>query len=244
MLDRSTIDAVVFDIGGVFLIPHGPSVRAWLDAAGHVVAVDDDVYHRAHYEGVAALAAIAGTAGETDPAFWGHYDRAYLTAVGIPAEALEAAHGDFGRLFTESTENLWRGVIEANVTAFARIAASSLKVGVVSNNDGSAEAQMLEYGVCQVGPGPLPSVLCIVDSTVLGVAKPDPAIFAPALEALGTAPERTLYVGDTVHADVAGARAGGLQVVQLDPYDLHVDYDHDRFPDVATLADWLLGVES
>ena len=240
MLDRSTIDAVVFDIGGVFLIPSGPAVRAWLVAAGHDVPDLDEAYHRAHYAGVRALADWTGDTLEDDPAFWRHYGVAYLRTLGIGEEALEAAHEAFGRLFVEADENVWRGVIEANVAAFARIAASDLAVAVVSNNDGTAEAQLLEHAICQVGPGSLPAVRCIVDSTVLGVAKPDPAIFAPALEALGVPAERTLYVGDTVHADVAGARAAGMQVVQLDPYDLHVDFDHHRFPDVAALADWLL----
>ena len=50
-----------------------------------------------------------------------------------------------------------------------------------------------------------------------------------------------LYVGDTVHADVRGAQAAGMPVVQLDPYDLHADFDHLRLPTVAALADLLLG---
>ena len=66
--------------------------------------------------------------------------------------------------------------------------------------------------------------------------EPDPAIFDPALEALGTARDRTLYVGDTVHADVLGAGRAGLPVVQLDPLDLHIDHDHWRLPDLDALA--------
>lgn len=240
MLDRSAIDAVVFDIGGVFLIPHGPSIRTWFDGEGFVVAVEDDAYHRAHYEGVRALAALEAT-GEVDPAFWRHYDHAYLGAIGITADRLADAHDAFGRLFAAPPQPMWSGVIERNVAGFTRIVESGMAVGVVSNNDGTAEAQLLEYGICQVGPGELPAVACVVDSTVLGVAKPDPAIFAPALEALGIEAGQALYVGDTVHADVLGARAAGLQVVQLDPYDLHADFDHARLPDVEALADWLLG---
>jgi hypothetical protein len=48
-------------------------------------------------------------------------------------------------------------------------------------------------------------------------------------------------VGDTVHADVLGASAAGIPVAQLDPYDLHLDFDHARFPDLEAVADWLLG---
>ncbi|MPY96133.1 MAG: HAD-IA family hydrolase [Acidimicrobiia bacterium] len=240
MLDRSAIDAVVFDIGGVFLIPHGPSVRTWFDGEGFVVAVDDDAYHRAHYEGVRALAALDHRLAETDPEFWSHYDHAYLAAIGINEDRLVDARAAFGRLFAAPSLKMWTGVVEANVAGFARIVASGMPTAIVSNNDGTAEAQLLEHKICQVGPGELSTVVCVVDSTLLGVAKPDPAIFTPALEALGVEGDRALYVGDTVHADVAGARAAGLQVVQLDPYDLHADFDHARFPDVGALADWLL----
>ena len=40
---------------------------------------------------------------------------------------------------------------------------------------------------------------CVIDSHVVGVAKPDPRIFEPALAALGLpASARIAYVGDTV----------------------------------------------
>jgi putative hydrolase of the HAD superfamily len=244
MLDRSAVEAVVFDIGGVFLIPHGPSIRDWFDREGFAVALDDDTYHRAHYEGVRALAGlvqgIEAASADSDPAFWRHYDRAYLAAIGVPEDRLDQAGELFTRLFTEPVLKMWSGVIHANVAGFARIVESGMAVAIVSNNDGTAEAQLLEHGICQVGPGALPAVVCVVDSTVHGVAKPHPAIFTPALEALGVAAAHALYVGDTVHADVAGARAAGMQVAQLDPYDLHTDFDHARFPDVQALADWLL----
>lgn len=239
MLDRARIEAVVFDIGGVFLVPNGPSVRTWFGEEGIVVAGDDDAYLRAHYEGVRALAVLEDGA-ETDPAFWRHYDRAYLGAIGVTEDRLEEAHAAFSRFAATPALKLWSGVVAHNVEGFTRIVESGVPTAIVSNNDGTAEAQLLEHRICQVGPGELPSVACIVDSTVVGVSKPDPAIFRPALAALGVAAAQALYVGDTVHADVAGARAAGLQVAQLDPYDLHVDFDHDRFPDVGALADWLL----
>jgi putative hydrolase of the HAD superfamily len=51
------------------------------------------------------------------------------------------------------------------------------------------------------------------------VAKPDPAIFGIALEALGVPASGTvLHVGDSLRFDVAGAQAAGLQPVHLDPY--------------------------
>jgi putative hydrolase of the HAD superfamily len=150
-----------------------------------------------------------------------------------------AAEAVIAAASTTEVKDVWRQLLDENIEGFRRIVASGMPVAIVSNNDGTAEAQLRHFGICQVGAGPLPSVTVVVDSGVVGVAKPDPAIFRPALEALGTDPARTLYVGDTVQADVRGAEAAGMRAVQLDPYDLHADFDHARLATVAALADLL-----
>lgn len=48
-----------------------------------------------------------------------------------------------------------------------------------------------------------------------GRAKPDPAIFLAACEALNVAPSEAVYVGDDLHLDVAGAQQAGLRAVWL-----------------------------
>jgi putative hydrolase of the HAD superfamily len=53
----------------------------------------------------------------------------------------------------------------------------------------------------------------VVVSATAGVAKPDPAIFTQALEALAARPEHALHVGDDLDLDVAGARAAGIDAV-------------------------------
>ena len=74
----------------------------------------------------------------------------------------------------------------------------------------------------------------MLDSSVVGVAKPDPRIFAIALERLGVAPEHAIHVGDTPAADVDGAIAAGVTPVLVDPYDDHAELAVTR---VASLAD-------
>jgi putative hydrolase of the HAD superfamily len=53
-------------------------------------------------------------------------------------------------------------------------------------------------------------------SSEAGVAKPHPAIFRAALHALGVAPECAAYVGDRLHADVAGAQAVGMKGILIE----------------------------
>lgn len=241
-IDPSAIDAVVFDIGGVFAIRHLDPVRSGMSRAGFHLPDDADLFHEAHHHAVRALTnRLDGEpVREGDRDFWRHFERGYLAHLGVPADRLDEAVEAMWAEMPKESHPVWRRLLEDNIEGFRRIAAAGIPVAIVSNNDGTAEQQMIDFGICQVGDGPLPTVAIVVDSGVVGIAKPDPAIFTPALEALGTDPARTLYVGDTVHADVHGATAAGMPVVQLDPYDLHVDFDHARLPGVSALADLLL----
>jgi putative hydrolase of the HAD superfamily len=78
---------------------------------------------------------------------------------------------------------------------------------VVSNWDVSLHDVLDQTGL-------RPLVDAVVTSAELGVAKPDPAIFAHALELAGGVPAaEALHVGDDVAADVEGARAAGIAPV-------------------------------
>ncbi len=223
------LDAVVFDIGGVFTYPSPVAIQQWWDAAERGPLPSDELFRRAHHRGARAV-----TDGWTDfpderlAPVWNLYDTAYLEALGLGPDTPPGL-----------VRPSWDWPHEPNIAAFHRIAQLGLGLAVVSNNDGTAAQQMIDRGVTQVGDGPLPSVAAIIDSGQIGVAKPDPAIFDPALDALGVEPARVLYVGDTVHADVVGANNASLRVVQLDPFDDHGDFDHWRLADLGALADLL-----
>lgn len=244
VLDPEAIDAVVFDIGGVFLVPHPEPIRQALGAAGVEIADGVDRWRRAHYVGVRALTDVLNGTGEVDERdrpVWAHYDAATFTELDVLPDYLDVAVEARHELrLTGVAGKVWSLPLDHNIAAFHEIVASGVTTAILSNNDGTAAEQLVEHEICQAGPGPLPEVATVIDSTVVGVAKPDPAIFESVLDALGTERGRTLYVGDTVHADVRGADAAGMPVVQLDPLDLHADHPHTRLPDLAALAALLL----
>lgn len=55
----------------------------------------------------------------------------------------------------------------------------------------------------------------VVVSGEVGIAKPDPAVFAIALDRLGVKPESVWHVGDSLAADVVGAQAAGITAIWL-----------------------------
>jgi putative hydrolase of the HAD superfamily len=99
----------------------------------------------------------------------------------------------------------------------------------VSNASGQVEEALRRAGVCQLGPGLLTEMRVIIDSHVVGVAKPDPRIFEFAFSAFeGIIPERIAFIGDSVTMDIGGGRAAGLHPILLDPYDDHAEADFAR----------------
>jgi len=69
----------------------------------------------------------------------------------------------------------------------------------------------------------------IVVSAEVGRVKPHPLPFEAALEQLGVAPGRALYVGDNWFGDVQGAKRLGMQAVHTTQYDTPEKFD--RQPD-------------
>jgi putative hydrolase of the HAD superfamily len=90
--------------------------------------------------------------------------------------------------------------------ALRRLRAGGVRLVVVSNWDASLHERLAETGLAPLVDG-------AIASAELGVAKPDPAIFAHALELAGATAEHAWHVGDSLDADVAGARAAGLTPV-------------------------------
>lgn len=79
-------------------------------------------------------------------------------------------------------------------------------------------------------------VAAVVDSAVVGVAKPDPRIFDIALARAGVSAACAIHVGDSVRADVEGARAAGVRPFHFDPYELCEASDHDHVRSLLEVA--------
>ncbi len=78
----------------------------------------------------------------------------------------------------------------------------------------------------------------VIDSALVGVEKPDPAIFRMALDRLTVTAARALHLGDTVATDVVGARNAGIRTALIDPFAHYVGQFEDvpRVSDVASVV--------
>jgi putative hydrolase of the HAD superfamily len=93
--------------------------------------------------------------------------------------------------------------------ALERLRGLGLKLACVSNWDVSLRHVLARCGLAELLDG-------VISSAGAGARKPDPEIFAPALELAGCRPSEAIHVGDTVAEDVLGARAAGIEALHLD----------------------------
>ncbi|MEO7555612.1 MAG: HAD family hydrolase [Acidimicrobiales bacterium] len=229
------LEAVLLDVGGVLVVADEARLYDGMVAAGFARPEVEMV--EAHYRVTAEIDLLThAPSWEADAAAFAQLWAAQL-GVGSDDDAIAALDAVF-----TANQPLWEQVLPWAHDGLAGLIDAGLRVGIISNADGTVEDSLRRAAVCQVGDGDGLPVEVIVDSTVVGVEKPDPAIFAVALEAMGLAPEVCAYVGDTVRYDVDGARAAGLHPVHLDPYGLcRIPDHHDH---VASLVEVpaLLGV--
>ena len=232
----SGVSAILLDAGGVLIFPTPEPLLPPLAAAG--VSLGVDLLERAHYHAMAAqdLAAEPPASGT----WWREYLVSFVAACGVAEDrraalTAEIVEATTGRSYT------WAHVGAGVTEGLRALAALGLPMGVVSNSDGTVAAELRRLGVCYAPDGQQPAgagvkVGVVIDSAVVGVSKPDPAIFRIALDALGVPPGRTvLHVGDSFRYDVSGALAAGLQPVHLDPHGFCPA--PDGHPHIRALAD-------
>jgi HAD superfamily hydrolase (TIGR01549 family) len=95
--------------------------------------------------------------------------------------------------------------------ALLRELRSRVQIGVVSNN--LLDEQQQKLAQC----GLEGCVDALVVSEEAGVSKPEPAIFAIALDRLGCAADAAVMIGDSWAADVEGARRAGIRALWFNP---------------------------
>jgi HAD superfamily hydrolase (TIGR01509 family) len=134
------------------------------------------------------------------------YLETLVLSAGIPAQRLGEVRDCLAQMHRE--RHLWSAVPARTHDALERLRDAGLLLGVVSNSDGRADEALQAAGLRHYFDS-------VIDSSLVGVEKPDPRIFRAALDALGVAAGEALYVGDIYEIDVEGARAAGIEAVLL-----------------------------
>lgn len=203
---RIACRAVFLDAGGVIVLPNRHLLAGALSRSG--IEIDPDQVPRAHYRAVRAL----DRAGATGTATRLGYAAALLANLEIACGRTAQAMAVWKRLADrkQSRHVLWSEPTPAAHETIAALQRAGIVVVIVTNSDGHGEENLRASGFLDIP---------VVDSTVVGAAKPDPRIFRIALERAGAeiAAAETVHVGDALINDVAGADAAGLAPIHFDP---------------------------
>lgn len=103
--------------------------------------------------------------------------------------------------------------------------ATKYKLVLVSNFYGNIQTILSDFGL-------LESFDEIIESSVVGVRKPDPAIYRLGVEAMGFAASQVLVVGDSFSKDVVPAKTVGCKVAWLKGEGWGGEVTDDALPDV------------
>jgi putative hydrolase of the HAD superfamily len=221
----SRMSTVLFDLGNTLRHLDHARVAAVIARHGRPVAASEVAV--AEYHGKAAVDATfrARRAG-TDAARLPQYFDVILTTLGV-ADAARPAVAAALRA-EDARDTLWCVVRDDTRAVLAELRARGYTLGVVSNADGRAAASLDACGLA-------PYFAAVIDSHIVGVEKPDPRIFALALEACGARPGEAVFVGDIYEVDVVGARNAGMTGYLLDPLGLYGDVDCERIDSLGSL---------
>lgn len=235
MTDRPKLEAVLFDAGGTLVRLDYEWIAEAAQALGAPASVESvrraEITGRRRYDAIRGQAAAHRAPGGADA--WGDihaYFSGMLESAGVPASLLE--QGVTSLLERSRESGLWERPMEGARAAIDGCMALGVRRAVVSNSDGRAEQLLIRCGMRE-------GVEFVVDSQLVGVEKPDPAILHIALDRLGVAPERALYVGDLRCMDEAVARAAGVHHVLIDPYGDYAPAGDPAVANIEQLPTWI-----
>jgi putative hydrolase of the HAD superfamily len=202
------VRAVIFDAGNTLLRMNYAIIAEQLRARGRAVTPDqvEEAELRARVRLDPHLAPGASTESTTTH---GRYLRYLLEYLAITEEAEIEAIARWRRGYNPPV-GLWNRADPKALSALRAVRAAGLVAGVISNSNGSVRSILEATGLAA-------HLHFVIDSSVVGVEKPDPRIFHLGLREAGVAADEAVYVGDLYSVDVLGARAAGLEGVLLDP---------------------------
>jgi HAD superfamily hydrolase (TIGR01509 family) len=202
------VRAIIFDAGNTLLRMDYAVIVEQLHRRGRAVTIDqvEEAELRARVRLDPHLAPGSSTESTTTH---GRYLRYLLEHLAITDEEEIQAIAQWRRGYNLPV-GLWTRADPEALSALRSVRSAGLVAGVISNSNGSVRSILEVTGLAT-------HLDFIIDSSVVGVEKPDPRIFHLGLRQAGVTATEAVYVGDLYSVDVLGARAVGLEGILLDP---------------------------
>jgi len=199
------IQAVFFDVDFTLIYP-GPSLQAegyGRFCARRGVAVDTSRFREAVRRAATILDDVR--AHDDDARLFVDYARAIIGHMGGGGPGAELAARD---IYDEWAVFRHFFLYDDVQPALRALSAAGLRIGLISNTRRPLDEFAAHFDLRGL-------FAASVSSAQLGFLKPHPAIFQAALAAVGVPAAAAVMVGDSVKADIEGARQAGMRAVLL-----------------------------
>jgi 2-haloalkanoic acid dehalogenase type II len=237
-MDSMTIKAITFDVGDTLIHPCISRAEAFVSVTprhGYPDITQEQVEH--WVPGMNAFLAqlidndISFNADETRAQAVNSAKYEYLCAqLGINTARSEIAR-DVQRVY--NLPSAWQ-LFPGSAETLAALKDQGFKLAIISNWTKNLENIVQGLGIALYFEQ-------ITVSTVVCLYKPQTEIFHMTAESLGVKPHQCLHVGDSLKADVRGAKAAGFEAVLFDHTDTN---QHEYAPTITTLPELLSLVAS
>jgi putative hydrolase of the HAD superfamily len=231
----NSIDTVLFDFDGT-LVFHEPDTSDVIstfcaDIGQPLSAEAERQGRRTRHEYFIDPLIREQLASLSNDEFWLHFNRYMLESLDIK--------GDLALLTAELTSRFHNLEMsyhcpKPGYQILTELGARGYRLGLITNRGGVERFNEL---LDQLDLRPYFEL--VLASGEVGIQKPNPAIFAAALERINGRAEASIYVGDNYWADVIGARQAGLTPILLDPNRLFPEADCHILEHLEDLLDWL-----
>jgi HAD superfamily hydrolase (TIGR01509 family) len=209
------VKAIFFDAGGTLIHLDCARLRQLIsDELGCELALDG--FPRAQCLAMDTVARLAAEGVGTTDQLKRQFYTTLLPEIGLAADKLSDAVECALKL--AQAEMLWRRADPTTAPVLRELKRRGFALGIISNADGRLESSFAQAGLTE-------HFDFFVDSFLVGVEKPDPAIFRSALKQAGVAPHEAAHVGDIYAVDVIGARRAGLVPILYDPAEINPGAD-------------------
>ena len=203
-----TIRAIFFDAGNTLIHMDYDAIAGAL--GGHGVTATPAEVREAEWRARIRLDASFSPGVSTEhPSTGERYLAFVLDELGVRRADTVAALSAWRRAYNPP-RGLWTALDPAAEPALRLARQAGLATAVISNSNGTIAAILHALGLSA-------HLDFVIDSSEVGVEKPDPRIFRIALERTALPPGEAAYIGDLYSIDILGARAAGLHAVLMDP---------------------------
>ena len=199
------IKGILIDFGGTI---DSDGIH-WFDAFREAYALVSDIPRDVLYEAYVHVERTLGTNPIITPDFT--FRQTLQVKIFMHCEYLKSKDiSSISEVDQDTILNYCYNKVVHHISAVSKPALEKIQLPMVlvTNFYGNMHTVLEEFGIDHLFKD-------VIESSVVGVRKPDPEIFCLGVKALGLEPQETVMIGDSLEKDILPAQSIGCQTIQL-----------------------------